>query len=250
MVHHEDYTHELEQDGRVETALIGLRYVGTKSSVSPRQPRQRGGWPGNRTFQGGPIAETDDDGRVTEREPGPVQIGLNPDWIDDTVDGGTLAGLEALSDFEVIYDEEAIAQAMLDQNYLPPTVFGSPPEQTGGQRITPDFDVREAVFEHLGLDEKGSGPGSQDVYREQLAEIADIDLTGDEESPVDGPRVQGYIDDYTRAELKDAVDELRDGPDDIALNNGKQDFAEWLGQQDAADVRAALDDEDSDESEE
>ena len=248
MFHHEDYTHELEQEGRVETALIGLRYTGPKSSVPPRQPRQQGGWPGNQTFQGGAPKERDaETGKVREREPGPVQIGINPDWTDDSVEGGTLTGLEALPDFEVIYDQETLAEVMLEANYLPPVVFGTPPEITGDNRTTPNYDIRQAVFEYFDLDDIGSGPGSHDEYREQLAEIAGIDLTGADESPVDGNRAQQYVDDYSRAELKDAADELREGPDDIALNSGKSDFAEFLAKQDPAEVRAILEGEDEDD---
>lgn len=248
MFHYEDYTNELEQEGRVETALIGLRYVGTNSSVSPNQARQQGGWPGTQPFQAGDVVDRDEDGKVTEREPGPIQIGLNPDWLDDTVEGGSLAGLEALPDIEVIYAEDELAQAMLDANYLPPDVFGSPGDQTGGQRTAPDFEIREAVFEFFdGLEDRGSGPSSHQMYREQLAEIAGVDLAGENDSPTDSQRAQQYVDNHTRAELKDAVDELREGPDDISLQNGKSDFAEWLATQDAADVRAVLEDDESEE---
>jgi len=244
MFHHEDYTNELEQEGRVETALIGLRYVGQKSSIAPNKARDQGGWPGNQTFQGGDVVERNEDGRVVEREPGPVQIGLNPDWLDDSVEGGSLAGLEALPDFEVIYDEATLAQAMLDSNYLPPAIFGSPGDQTGGQRTAPDFEIRESVFNFFdGLEDRGSGPGSHQMYREQLAEIAGIDVDEEDDSPTDSQREQQYVQNNTRDELKDAVEELREGPDDISLQNGKSDFAAWLATQDAADVRAVLEDE-------
>ncbi|MEF8825435.1 MAG: hypothetical protein V5A34_05610 [Halapricum sp.] len=239
MVHHEDYTHELEQEGRVETALIGLRYTGSKSSVAPNTPRQNGGWPGTQTFQGGPPTKRNESGKVVARDPGPIQIGLNPDWLDDSVQGGSLVGLEALPDFEVIYDEAAIAKAMLEMNYLPPAVFGSPPDQTGGERVTPNYEVRQAVFDHLELDDIGSGPGSHETYREQLAKIPDVDL-GDDEATVESSRIQDLQADHTRAELKHAVDALREGPDEITLQGGKAEFAEYLAQQDPQDVRAAL----------
>jgi len=244
MFHYEDFTNELEQEGRVETTIVGLRYVGPKSTVAPTRARQQGGWPGNQTFQGGDVVERNDDGKVTEQEPGPVQVGVNPDWMDDTVEGGSLAGLEALSDFEVIYDEATLAQAMLDANYLPPDVFGSPGDQTGGQRTAPDFEIRQAVFDFFdGLEDRGSGPNSHQMYREQLADVAGVEIAGEGDSPTDSQRAQQYVDNHTRAELKDAVEELREGPDDISLQNGKSDFAEWLAKQDAADVRAVLDDE-------
>jgi len=251
MFHYEDFTNELEQEGRVETTLVGLRYVGQKSSLAPKRPRQQGGWPGNQTFQGGDVVERNDDGKVTAREPGPIQLGVSPDWLGDNVEGGSLAGLEALSDFEVIYDEATLAQAMLDANYLPPDVFGSPGDQTGGQRTAPDFEIRQAVFEFFdGLEDRGSGPNSHQMYREQLADIAGVDLAGEDDSPTDSQRAQQYVDNHTRDELKDAVGELREGPEDISLQNGKSDFAEWLAKQDAADVRAAFEGDEDDESEE
>jgi len=242
MFHYEDFTLELESQDRAETAIIGLRYTGNKSSVAPRQPRQEGGWPGRQTFQGGAPVDVDEDtGRVVAREPGPIQIAINPDWVDsETVDGGTLAGLEALPDFEVIYDDAKLAEAMLESNFLPPTVFGSPPEQTGGERISPVFEVREAVFGQLGLDDIGSGPGSHEEYRSQLADIAGIDETRTDEVPADKQREQQYIDDYARSDLKDAAEVLREDTGDIALNSKKQEFAEWLASQPAGDVRAAL----------
>jgi hypothetical protein len=239
MVHYEQQTREFEKEDRVETAIVGLCYTGPRSSVPPRQPRRRGGWPGTRPFQGGPAVERDDDGTVIEREPGPIQIGVNPDWLDETVEGGTIVGLEALEDFEVIYDAERIAEALLARNYLPSTVFGQPPDQTGGQRAQPVYEVRRQVFEFLGLDDIGSGPGSHDEYRQQLATLAGVELE-DESETVEATRVQKLQSEHTRAELKDAVDVLRSGPDEMALTGGKSEFAEWLAQQDQGDVRAAL----------
>lgn len=239
MLHSEDYTNSLEQEGRVETALIGLRYTGPKSAVPANQPRQQGGWPGRQAFQGGAAVETDEDGRVLERDPGPMQIGINPDWLDDTVEGGSLTGLEALQDFEVIYDPSDIAARLLEANFLPPAAFGSPAD-TSGDRVAPDYEIREAVFDHLGLEDQGAGPGSHEQYREQLAEIAGIDLDADAEAAVDDQRAQELVTQYSRSALKDAVDALRAGPDDIALNAKKLEFAEWLAQQDRQDVEAAL----------
>jgi len=238
MFHYEDFTLDLEQEDRVETALISLRYTGTKSSVAPGQLRQQGGWPGTQPFQGGEVLERDQDGTVVKRAPGPIQIGLNPDWIGDGVEGGTLTGLESNPDFDVIYDSGEIARAMLEANYLPTDVFGSPPDQDPERRATPEYEVREAVFEAIGLEDVGSGPGSHGEYREQLAEIAGIDLHAEDDSPVDASRAQQYIDDYTRSELVNAVDVLHsDAESDIT---GKLEAAEWLATQSSADVRGAL----------
>lgn len=239
MLHSEDYTNRLAQEGRVETALIGLRYTGPKSAVPANQPRQQGGWPGQQAFQGGPPVDRAEDGRVLEREPGPMQIGINPDWLDDSVEGGSLTGLEALPDFEVIYEPEELAARLLEANFLPPAAFGSPADTSGG-RVAPDFEIREAVFDHLGLEDRGSGPGSHERYREQLAELAGIDLDADAEAAVDDQRAQQLVSEHSRRTLKDAADVLRDGPDDISLNSKKLEFAQWLAQQDRQDVEAAL----------
>jgi len=143
MIHYETQTLDLADEDRVQTAVVGLRYTGVNSTASPQRPRDYGGWPGRSSFQGGSIAETDDEGAIREREPGNLQIGIVPDTIDgETVDGGSLSGLENLSDFEVIYDPEAIATAILEDNYLPPDAFG-------GERTSPNYDVRERLFDHL-----------------------------------------------------------------------------------------------------
>ena len=239
MVHYESQTQQFEREDRVETAVIGLRYIGAKSSVSPSTPRRQGGWPGQAVFQGGEPTATDEEGRVTARDPGPIQVGLNPDWLDDSVDGGSLPGLEALPEFEVLYDPEPIAEAFLEANYLPTVVFGSPPEADAESRVSPEFEVREAVFDHLGLEDVGSGPGSHETYREQLAAIAGIDL-GSDEAPADSGRTQQYLDEHTRATLKAACERLREDSDDIALNSAKLDFAEWLATQDRQAVDEAL----------
>jgi hypothetical protein len=238
MFHYEDYTLELEQEDRVETALIGVHYTGTKSSVSPNQLRQQAGWPGTQPLQGGSPVERDAEGRVIEREPGPIQIALNPDWIGDGVEGGTLTGVEANPDFEVIYDPARLAEAMLEANYLPTDIFGSPPDQEPERRATPEFEVRQAVFDALGLEDVGSGPGSHEEYREQLAEIAGVDLTGEDDSPVDDARAQEYIDEHTRSDLADAVEILH--PEVDPDLTGKLELTEWLAKQPAGDVRAAL----------
>jgi len=243
MVYYEQQTRDFETEDRVETVIVGLRYTGPRSSVPPREPRRRGGWPGEAPFQGGPITERDADGRVVEREPGPLQVGINPDWLDDTVEGGTITGLEGLSDFAVIYDREAIAAALLERNYLPSAVFGTPADQAGGQRREPEFGVRRQVFDFFGLEDTGSGPGSHERYREQLATVAGVDISDDEDA-VPADRVSTLQAEHTRAELRAAAETLRDEPGDITLDSGKSEFAEWLAQQDRGAVRDALADAD------
>jgi len=231
MIHAEQQTLDLEQDDRVETIVVGLRYTGRSSTQPPQRPRDAGGWPGRASFQGGDVKEVNDDGRVTKRTPGPIQIGVIPDWIDgDTVEGGTLPGLENLTDFEVVYDPAKLAAAILNENYLPPIVFGGP-------ESSPDYVVREAVFDALDLsDALGTAPGGEKALREALADVADIDIA--DEEPPDVSREQEYASEYTRSDLYNACQAL--GVDVAWADARKTDMAETLATHSPGDVRAAL----------
>lgn len=219
-IHYLEENRELEEKGKVELTLVGLRYVGDKSSKSVSQYQRQASWPGNSPLQGGPI--NDKGGR----DPGPIQFGEVPDWTDDDVEDRTLVALENDPDVEVIYDPEELARALLERNYLPPDVFDR------GYNL----ESRERVFEKLDLEDVGSRnvPG----YREQLREIAGIDDSEDNDSAArDDSRVTEYKQDYTRPELMRTANELgKDG-----VNIGKTDLAEWLADQDAADVEETLD---------
>ena len=217
-VHSENRTEQLENEGRVTTEVIGLRYTGPEPSVPPRQPREQGGWPGVTPFQGG-----------SDGEPGPIQIGVCPDWLDDkTVSGGNLGGLEALPNWEVIYDRERLAQALLERNYLPPVIFG-------GEGRSYEPGLREKVFTKLGLDDVGVCPAAEEDYREQLAEIAGAELSPDDGTE-DSGRVATYRQDHSRQVLLGAAEELDLDVDSVR----KQDVAEALAGEDAAAVREAL----------
>jgi len=199
--------------------------------MPPQRPRDQGGWPGRATFQGGAVAERNDEGTITARDPGPIQIGVIPDWIDgDTVEGGTLPGLEALHDFEVIYDPATLAQRLLETNYLPPVVFGGP-------QTPPDYAARERVFAALDIPERlGTAPAAEAALREALAETAGVDL--DEEEPPDASREQQYVDEHTRSDLYHAAQAL--GHDVQWSDARKTDLAERLAQEAPGDVRDAL----------
>lgn len=188
MIHFETQTLDLAAEDRVETILVGLRYTGPESTASPRRARDSGGWPGRSIFQGG--------------DPGRIQLGVVPDTIDqETVEGGSLAGLESLADFDVVYDPAELASAILEENYLPPSAFG-------GERQAPNYDVREAVFETLGLDEAlGTAPEAEDKLREALAEVAGMDLSEDEAAP-DAERERTYAEEYSRGHLYRACNAL------------------------------------------
>jgi hypothetical protein len=236
LVHCEQQTIDLEQDEKVDTLVAGLRYTGSNSTATPNRPRRQGGWPGRASFQGGPVTERADDGTVLEREPGPIQIGVIPDRIDtDYVEGGTLPGLENLSDFEVVYDPAELAQAILDSNYLPSNVFG-------GVRTAPDYDVRERVFDALDLPDSLGAAGSPDAerrVREALAETAGVDLA--DEEPPDASREIEYRNEYTRSDLYNAAQDL--GYDVDWSDATKTGLAELLAQENPGDVRDALPDE-------
>jgi len=233
MIHSESQTVELEQDEKVDTIVAGLRYTGTDSVHPPSRPRRQGGWPGRASFQSGPITEQADDGTVLDRDPGPIQIGVIPDRLDEEyVEGGTLTGLESLSDFEVVYDPAELAAAMLDSNYLPTVIFGGP-------QTAPEYEVRQRVFDALGLDDSlgtAASPDAERRIREALADVAGIDV--DETEPPDQSRETEYKNDYTRSDLYGAVQEL--GHDVEWASATKTEMAETLAQESPADVRDAL----------
>jgi len=231
MIHAERQTLDLEQEERVETIVVGVRYTGPKSVAPVQSLRDSGGWPGRSSFQGGAVKERDDDGNVTEREPGPMQVGVVPDTIDEaTVEGGTLPGLENLPDFAVIYDPAEIAAELLESNYLPPVVFGGPTTQ-------PDYAVREPVLDALDVpDRLGTAPQNEKALREALAETAGIDT--EVEEPTDPKREREYKSDYSRSDLYSACQAL---DLDVEWKDArKSDMAALLADESAADVREVL----------
>jgi len=236
LVHNEQQTVDLEQEDKVDTIVAGLRYTGPKSTAPPTRPRRQGGWPGRASFQGGPVAAESDDGTVAERDPGPIQIGIIPDRIDsDYVEGGTLPGLETLSDFEVVYDPAELAGAILNGNYLPANVFGA-------ERTAPDYDVRERVVEALDLPDSlgtAGSPNAERRIREALAETAGVDL--DDEEPADASREIEYRNEYTRSDLYHAAQELDRNVEWATAT--KTEMAALLAQESPGDVRDALPDE-------
>ena len=213
---------DLEDRGKVELVLVGLRYVGNKSTLPVGKFQRQGGWPGTSPLQGGAIQ---DDG---SREPGPVQLALVPDWVDEDVENRTIIALENDPDVDVIYDRSQIAKSLLEKNYLPPRVFDR------GY----DTDLRARVFDELGLQDVGrrNVPG----YREQLAEIAGEGaeaLVSDQTR--DAGRVGEYKTEYRRETLFEAANALGAGFDESV---SRTELAEWLADQDTGDAERALDD--------
>jgi len=202
---------ELEDRGKVNLELVGVRYVGPRSSVSSTQLQGRAGWTGSAPLQNGV-----------------VQLALVPEWTDEDVEDRTILSIENDPAYEVVYDPAELAEALLEQNYLPPEVFG--------RGYKPD--LRDRVFESLGLED--AGVGNDEEYREQLREIAGVEATDD--APQVDEHVNRYQSEYQRSELMSAASALGWEYDRSA---GKSEVAEWLGTQEPADVEQALEDPDS-----
>lgn len=228
MIRYNEVALDFEREGRANLEVIGLRYTGPKSSVSPRRPRQVGGWPGVAPFQGGEILEENDSGRVMERAPGPLQIGLSPDWIDtSTVKGGTVERLENLTDWEVVYDPADLAQALLDANYLPAEVFGGPDRGF----VKP---VREALTDTLGIDNVGRLPEAEEEIKKELAEVAGVEY---KTVATDDGMVSEYGEVTTRAQALEAAETLGM---DTTETTPKSEALEFLTGEFEADAREAL----------
>lgn len=123
----------MEAAGEEELVLTVLTYNGTRSIWRPPENQ---GWPGLGVMQKG----------------APMVV-LLPDT--------RLGFWESHADVDVEYSPEAVASALVTENTLDDQVFGS------GY----DPDLRDRVFEHLGLDPAYDADG----YREQLIDIAGVD---------------------------------------------------------------------------
>lgn len=228
VIRYNDVALDFDREGRANLEVIGLRYTGPKSAVSPRKPRDIGAWPGVAPFQGGVVKERAEDGNVVEREPGPIQIGLSPDWIDpDTVKGGTIEGLENLTKWEVVYDPAELARVLLEANYLPAEVFGGPDRGF----VKP---VREAVLEKIGLETAGRLPEAEGEIKEELAEIAGVEYKSVASSP--GVRSE-YGTATTRSQALEAAESLGM---DVSETTPKSAALEFLAGEFEADARDAL----------
>lgn len=204
---------DLENEGEAELVLVAVTYIGDRSVFRDTAAQNQGNWPSYGSFS-----------------PGATQIALLPDR--------SLGWWESNANFDVDYSPEGIAEAFLEKNFLAPEVFGN--------RITPE--VQDRVLDKLGMDYV---PRNEAEIRKELAEIAGVDQDEavedvNEESDFES-QLAGEA--YTRSELKDACAELRDSPDDISLNGGKTDFAEFLaglvrdGEYEQSEVLSVIGDE-------
>ncbi|UIO98892.1 hypothetical protein Hbl1158_10135 [Halobaculum sp. CBA1158] len=179
--------------GEVDLELITLEYVGDRSSIATGALVSQGYWPSTAPLNGGTtyVAFVRDEG---------------------------LGYLEAREDVEVSYAPEDIAEALLAQNYLPSNVFGD----------ALNTEVRDRLERALDFEWQGR---SEEANRKELRAVAGVD---DDEADAedDGPdRVDELVDEYSRGELKDAAEALRESTDEISLQSKKREFAAWLAEQ-------------------
>lgn len=238
MIHTHPQFHDLEDEARINTTFIGLRYTGDRSTMPPDRPQQRGAWPGDAVFQGTPGDDDGDDGGGGDGDPtdAPLQLGIVPDTLDgEGVEGGTVAGLEALSDFEVVYEPSELAATILQLNALPVPVFG-------GDQKTPEYAVRQCVYDRLGLDDRGrQAPEAEDGLREALAGVADIEDPDTDDTIERQSREDELVEEYPRSTLLSAASEL-----DVDVEGGltsatKRELAAAMVEHSKAEVREAVD---------
>lgn len=183
-----------EEEHGEELVLVAVEYVGDHQNYTDNAVRTQGFWPSYGGFTRG----------VTE-------VAFVPDR--------GLGYYENRPDFEVSYDRADIAAALLGKNYLAPEVF-----QTGAG----GGEARRRVLDKLGIERLET---TTDGIREQLADVAGVEEAGEESAQSLADQLADGDDGYTRSELKNAVEALRSGPDEVSLQQGKTDFAEYLASQ-------------------
>lgn len=144
-----------QDEGEVELVLVVITYTGDRSIFAPQGMRTEGGYPALDQFRG----------------PGPDEDVGETKLVE--LPSSRLGWWENHSHFEVSYEEDEFARAMLDRNYVP--------EQIAGPGYDPD--LREQITEKLGLD---PFTGEEDL-REQLRDVAGVSEEADEEAQEDVP---------------------------------------------------------------
>ncbi|MFC5278644.1 hypothetical protein ACFPM1_07735 [Halorubrum rubrum] len=209
---------DFEEKDHAEVEFVGFRYTGDQSTKTDHDIRQRVGYNGPAKFQAGR-----------------VYLALLPTYLDPNhVENNNIGvhALESRNDFEVIYDPERLAEALLDRNYLPPEVFYE------------GFDrwKRQKVLEKLDLDDVGRvfEKDDEEPYRNQLREIAGVE--SDDEASISTQRSDEYTGRFSRSEASDVVKLLRQDSDEIDLRTaGLTDMADYLTRFDPATVETAAD---------
>ena len=161
---HTSSNQELEDEGEDELTVAALRYTGPQSVYNTTALQNQGYFPSVGVLQGGPNGE-----------PGP--------WVVALIPSKRLGFYETHRDLEIDYSQEAVAEALVEKNTLPSTVFG--PNE--------DPNVRDRILDLLEMD---TIPRTNEGIREQLAEIA-----GEEVEPGQEAEEDGFDFDLTRSEL-------------------------------------------------
>lgn len=209
---------EFEEKGWADIEFVGIKYVGERSTRSAPDIPQRAGYGGPAQFQ-----------------QGRTYFALLPTWLDEeNVENHNIGvhALESRNDFEVIYDAERLAAALLDRNYLPTDVF-----YEGFVRWK-----RQKVLEKLDLEagERVYNKDDEEPYRNQLREIANIER--DDEAGVSKTRAEEYVSRFSRSDLSDIVKVLRRDSDEIDLRTaGQTDMAEYLTRFESETVEQGVD---------
>ncbi|PHQ46352.1 hypothetical protein DJ68_07805 [Halorubrum sp. C3] len=177
---------EFEEKDHAEVEFVGFRYTGDQSTKTDRDLRQRVGYNGPPKFQAGR-----------------VYLALLPTYLDPNhVENSNIGvhALESRTDFEVIYDAERLAKALLERNYLPPEAFYE------------GFDrwKRQKVMEKLDLDDAGRvfEKDDEEPYRDQLRAIAGVET--DDEASVSTQRSDEYTSRFSRSEASEIIAVLRE----------------------------------------
>ena len=179
-----------EADGERALELVAITYVGSRSVYNSTSLRTQGHWPSYAPFQRGD-----------------TKVALVPD------EG--LGYFERHADFEVEYGEEAVAEALLAENYLDPQVFSA---GRGGS-------MRKRILDILGIESLAT---TSEGIRQQLADIAGVEETGEEAEQTLADKLADPEEGFSRSQLKAACKELREDSSEVSLNGGKLDFAEYL----------------------
>lgn len=191
---------EREQEGHIEHVLVAVRYTGPSRWYNNNSAASQGKWPTNQNFL-----------------QGIWHVAFVPESTPSGMSGEGVAWFERNEHFDVAFDPETIARAIIEDNGGELNVGGPIGE---GESVR-GFDAK--LRESLGLEDPiAAGMPLID----QLYEVAGIDRT---EGLDDRGPVELFVDDYDRDELKDLVTDTREDASEFSLRGvSMQDMAEYL----------------------
>lgn len=185
-----------------ELVLVALTYTGERSLFSSQGMRNQGNYPSLDGFQGpGPGDEV-----------GETKLVVLP--------SSSLGWWESHGAFDVAYDSQTIARALLEANYFPESLVGP------GY----DPDERERLCDVLGIQPQST----EDEWREALLGVADYapDEEPEEDDSGHSPRVERLVGNTDRSVLVKVAGSF-DGIGEYAEDLGKTSYGH-LGQYELA----------------